>query len=49
MQMLDTTDAGEPVTRWLLHTATYVEPVTEGVVIEDPRDDKRYPAGYPES
>lgn len=28
-------------TSWVLHSATYVEPVTSGVEVVDPRDDRR--------
>ena len=30
-------------TSWVLHSATYVEPVTNGVEVIDPRDDRRQP------
>ncbi|MGH9155201.1 MAG: hypothetical protein ACRD1K_05000 [Acidimicrobiales bacterium] len=33
---------------WALHSATYAEPVTKEVEVLDPRDDLRYPGGYPD-
>ena len=37
MAMLDE----HALTSWVLHSATYVEPVTHGVEVVDPRDDRR--------